>query len=667
MRYELVDRTAECPDKLDRDLLKEAGGSNLLARILHARGVRTAQQAREFLCPDRSQLHDPFLFRAMEKSAKLVKDAMDTGRPICVHGDYDADGTCASAILAQTLKALQADVRVFIPSRSDGYGLSRATIETMPADGLLVTVDCGISNMEEVEFAIERGMDVIITDHHTCPKVLPPATAILNPRAPGETYPNRDLCGAGVAFKLAEAVAGQSVSDRFIDLAAFATIADVVQLTGENRALAKLGIEKMNRNPGVGIEALLRLRSNPEEPVTSTTIAFDLAPAINAAGRVSSAKIAYDLLSAPNPAIASLLGQTLAPLNTRRRKLQSIVTEQALEAIEKDGVPDFVLLADESWHPGVLGPAASKLAEQLNRPVILCAGSGEFFVGSGRTVGDLNLHDALLSAQHLTEKFGGHKQAAGVTVRKENLPTLRAALQDYARRHKDTITKTPIAEYDYVLKMPPDPRLAEVLSVLEPFGAGNPMPVALVPDAELRNQRPLGSEGKHAVFTVVSGNDSIRGVMFSTAVDGLPQRADVLGELQISAYGHKAGTPELIVRGLSWETAEDRFFRKAVEALRRSSGPRDPRRFFRDRDRLGQIYRAFMAAAPQGRQITLPELYAQSKRRLSDLTYEETAFAYAVFEELGLIADQPNGRIRIVPGAPKCDLNDSSIYRVCGR
>lgn len=668
MRYELVDRGASVSGAPDAALLEEAGGSEVLAQLLRSRGIQTAEQAHSFLHPDVGQLHDPFAFRDMQDAVNLIRDAIASGRTICVHGDYDADGTSASALLKLALTKAGADVMVKIPKRDeDGYGLSMRAVEEMPKDALLITVDCGISNAAEVAAAKERGMDVIVTDHHTCPEEMPGADCVLNPKAPGETYPNENLCGAGVALKLAEAVVGREAAHEYLDLAAFATVADVMPLTGENRALVSLGLEKMKQNPTIGIAALIEHCAQSGKSVQASTVAYELAPAVNAAGRVSSAQFAYDLLSSTGTVKAAMLAKTLHELNVKRQEMQAQVLKEAFDMLSRQGIPDFIVLSSDTWDPGILGPAASRIAEQTGRPAILCARTKDGYVGSGRSAGQINLHDALSSASNLLDKFGGHMQAAGLTVREENLPMLRKTLADYVAARREQIAAKPVAEYDYELPLPADPGLVDTLSALEPFGTGNPVPIALVRDARIENLRSIGRDGQHASFQIRSGPGSIRGVIFGVQSSDVPPRADVLGELQLSGLQSRHGETEMIVRTLSSETREQQYFRKAVEALQRTGGPRRPEVFYRDKKRMGLIYSAFRAAAPGGVPVALPDLHWTAKKKIPDLTREESAFAYVVFRELGLISDQPDGKIQVVINTKKCDLNDSSIYRICGR
>lgn len=668
MKYKLVDRCGANDALPGAELVEAAGGNELLARMLMSRGVATASEAKRFLHPDASQLHDPFLFRDMARSIELIGDAAAQDRAVYVYGDYDADGTCASAILKLALSDVGIDASVVIPRRTEeGYGLSKHRIAEMDPNGLLITVDCGISNAEEVAFATERGMDVIVTDHHACPVVLPEAACILNPHAPGETYPDPNLCGAGVALKLAEAFAGKDALRKYIDLAAFATVADVVPLIGENRVIAALGLSKMNSNPSVGLGALAALRTHQDTPVTSSTVAFELAPAVNAAGRISTAQIAFDLLSAKSPVVANALARTLSGLNEQRQTKQAAVLDEALAMLSTRGVPDFIVLSSDGWDPGVLGPAASRIAEQTQRPTILCARTRDGYVGSGRSGAGVDLYNALSSAAHLVDKFGGHTEAAGLTVQEANLPALAEALNKYMAPLRNLLSQRPAAEYDYEQALPADPHLIESLSVLEPFGAGNPVPIALIKDAHIEQVRPIGSEKKHTAFQVRAGAGTIRAVLFGVPAGDIPPRGDVLGEIRLSTYGARAGEPEIIVRTLSSETRDQFYFRRAVEVLRSEEGTSNPGLFFRSKNRMRTIYKAFRAVTADGSPLELTELYRRARRIIPDLEKAETAFAYCVFHELGLIADQPNDRIQILINTEKCDLDDSRIYRACGR
>lgn len=674
MRYELINR-ADAEKSVWEPLLDEAGGDELTARLLASRGVKTPEEARRFLYPDETHLLDPLGFEQMEKAAKMVQDAVASKRPIYIHGDYDADGTSGCAILYLALKKMGTEATVIIPSRTgQGYGLSDEAIDGMTDGALLITVDCGISNVSQISQARSRGIDVILTDHHTCPEELPDATCILNPKRPGETYGNPNLCGAAVAWKLAQAVAGRETADEYLDIAAFATIADVVPLVGENRAIAALGLKKMNERPSVGIAALASLRPRPDQKITSEVVSYDLAPAVNAAGRVSSARLAFDLLSAAGSVAASVLAPTLDELNRERRTKQNAVVTQARAMIEKldDGAPDFIVLADRGWDAGVLGPAANRLAEEYRRPAVLLAPMSpekpNVYVGSGRSVRGINLYDALAAASYSVEKFGGHAEAAGVTVLEENIAEFAEELLRYMKGQSQVLSAVAEAEFDFEPTLPVGDEVLANIALLEPFGCGNPHPMALFRNVMLENPTALGRNGStNCDFRIRSESGSIRGVLFGQGPDKVPsQRADVVAQLKKNLRGLNGAGTEAIVRHISWETNADKFFRLAAQALRRPGGPKDKTLFFRDRKRMGLIYSAFRAAAPEGMPVTLPQLFALSRAKLPSLGKEETAFAFCVFFELGLIDDAADGKIRIVIKTKNCSLGDSSIYRTCG-
>lgn len=676
MKYELIDRTGDAP-VVENDVLEAADGNVLLAKLLSARGISTGEEAKAFLNPDAAQLLDPFGFHDMQKAVDLIKKAITDKRHICIHGDYDADGTSGAAILACALRSMGADPQVIIPDRNgSGYGLSEEALLSVPDGSLLITVDCGIRNVAEVDLAHEHGMDVIISDHHACPDELPAAECIINPKKPGETYGNPNLCGAGVALKMVHALLGSEEALEYVDLAALATIADVVPLLGENRAIAALGIHKMNKNPRAGIAALKSM-CHSSDTVTSSVVAFEMVPIINAAGRMLTANMAYQLLTASRPAdgkrgIADVLAATLADQNRIRKEAQASVVKEAEEMLEQDsGFPRFIVVAGKDWPLGVTGPAASRLAEKYRRPTVVLAWNGEAYVGSARTAGNLNLYDALLSAAHLMDKFGGHREAAGLTIREENLGALSAELDAYMVRSEmgriPEYSSLRTCEYDFEPALPIDLTTIETLKRLEPCGCANPHPMALFRHAQIRNARPLGKSGAHASFDIAQDGGSIRGVMFGTSASDAPPLGDVVGELQVSDFGPRRGQVEMVVRVLSAENREEAYLRKAVEALRRPGPPSNTKLFFRDKARMREIYSAFRTCTRGGGITTLHSLYAASSQRLKDLTREEAAFAYAVFSELGLIEDVADGKIKIVTNAKKTALDKSEIYRKCER
>lgn len=415
----------------------------LLRRLLFNRGIRDEATARAFLAPQYPRdLHDPFAFPSMRKAVDRLIQAIRARERVAVYGDYDADGVCATAVVTDTLTALGAAPAVYIPFRqTEGYGLNTTAVEKLAGEGVrvLVTVDCGVSNAAEVAQARSHGIDVIIADHHAAPPVLPEAFAILNPKLPGPNYPNADLCGTGVAFTLVRGLL--SASDQgasvghlvpvgfekwLLDLVAIATVADIMPLTGENRALTAFGLVVMRKTRRVGLAALIKDARREGRSVDETFVAFHLAPRLNAAGRMNHASEAYQLLVTADPGEAARLTERLRAANVERQRS----TEQILAGIfgrVPKPPPPVIVLADAAWPTGVLGPVASKVAEAFDRPTFLLGRANGQLTGSGRSPGGIHLTELLRKVSELLLRFGGHADACGLTLKEGVSPEQLAA------------------------------------------------------------------------------------------------------------------------------------------------------------------------------------------------------------------------------------------------
>ncbi len=486
-----------------------------MARLLQARGVETAEDAKAFLHPDRSHILPPLLLSDMEKARDILLQAIRERKPIVIYGDYDCDGVCACTILLETLQGLGARVDCYIPDRHlEGYGLNVEAVERLAADyGLMVTVDCGITSLPEVARAREMGMQVIVTDHHTVGESLPPADAVVSPLL-GD-YPFPGLCGAGVAWKLALALDAEK-AEGLMEIAALATVADMVPLLGENRAIVKLGLEMLNRTRRPGLIALMNL-AGLEEKVDSQAVAFQLAPRINACGRMDTARVALDLLCCRDAAKALSLAEKAQEYNQQRKALEDKVVEDARAQVQKmDLVENHALVVwGEDWNSGVVGLAAGKLAEAWGWPAVALAKEGENCVGSARSAGDVDIYAALKSCEDLFLRFGGHKQAAGLTLPFDKL-------EEFRRRLCRAVTeqlggKAPRKQYicDGEMALSEvDVENVEKLSLLEPSGVGNPSPVFVCRHALALNLRGVGAEQKHLQATFQQGQTVRKGIFF---------------------------------------------------------------------------------------------------------------------------------------------------------
>ncbi|MBQ7455026.1 MAG: single-stranded-DNA-specific exonuclease RecJ [Clostridia bacterium] len=488
-----------------------------LASLLLARGADTPEKARAFLHPQAGDLNDPFLMQGMETACRVIRETIAAGGRIAVYGDYDCDGVCASVILLEALQTLGADARVYIPSRQDeGYGLNEEAVRRLAADcRLLVSVDCGVTAVRETELAKELGMRVILTDHHTLPEILPPADAVLHPKL--GAYPCPDLCGAGVAWKLACALTGERAQGS-LELCALATIADMVPLLGENRALAALGLAAMAKTQRPGLRALLSVAGIPAgREIGGTQAAFQLAPRVNACGRMDTAQIAVDLFTSRDPQRALALAEQADALNARRRSIEQRLLEQAdAQAREMDLYAlRCIVVEGEGWESGVVGLVAGRLAERYGYPTVALSREGDVCVGSARSACGVDLYQALSECADLFTRFGGHKQAAGITLPAGRVEELRQRLSDAVARQLDGRALMPQTAYDAELPLSAlTLELIESLKQLEPFGMGNPAPVFLLKNADVLSSRAVGAQGAHLKLTLSQGSALMDAVAF---------------------------------------------------------------------------------------------------------------------------------------------------------
>lgn len=485
-----------------------------LCRLLAARGVETPAQAEAFLHPGWEQLLPPEALPGVAEAAALIRAARDAGQRAVVYGDYDVDGVCASAILAQALRRMGMDTTVYIPDRhEEGYGLNRAAVEKLAGEAaLLITVDCGIASVDEVAAAKAAGMQVIVTDHHRPGPALPAADAIVSPLLGG--YPFPYLCGAGVAWKLSLALIGPEARDA-MDLAALATVADLVSLTGENRAIVALGLPCIQQTRRPGLRALMA-EAGMQGKVTSEQVAFQLAPRINACGRLASARIALELLETEDAARARELAAQAQALNQSRKAQEQQVIDAAENQVQQMDLVAIraIVVCGEGWNSGVVGLAAGRIAEKYAYPTVALSRDGDVCVGSARSAGDVDIYEALGQCQDLFVRFGGHKQAAGLTIPAENVDAFRQRLsQAVGAQTGGRVPSAPIWCDGELALADVTEETVELLSLLEPFGMGNPAPRFLCDSVEALALRPVGQGGKHLKCTFRQ-NDAMRDGIF---------------------------------------------------------------------------------------------------------------------------------------------------------
>jgi single-stranded-DNA-specific exonuclease len=468
------------------------GVSPIVAGLLLARGYQDIESAKTFLNPSLSHLHDPFLMRGMSQAVERVLRAIDNREPILIYGDYDVDGTTGTAVLIRALRMLGATAGYHVPHRfTEGYGIQQPALEKAANDGykLVVSVDCGIRAHEPLVWARDNGLDIIITDHHLPDEDegSPPALAVLNPNQHGCEYPDKHLAGVGVAFKLVHALfrerGRESVVPGFLKMVAIGTVADVAKLVGENRAIVALGLSDLPRAVNHGLRALIEIAGcGDDSEMTAYDLGFRIGPRINAAGRMDAARAVVELFEATEKEEARRLAEHLDTRNRERMEAQREIFNRAIEEFESSGT-DLSLcyaavIAGDGWHRGVIGLAASKIAERLNRPCVVISLDGDVGHGSARSIEAYHLFDGLTSCRDLLDKFGGHSHAAGLSIRREHIADFRRRLNEHAASCLTEDDLAPALSIDAELAAPElGFQFSQDLRALEPFGAGNPRPV----------------------------------------------------------------------------------------------------------------------------------------------------------------------------------------------
>ena len=494
------------------------GKADILTRILWQRGIRNDLERQEFLAPKIENLLDPFLMKGMKEAVDLVRLSLEKGDAICIYGDYDVDGMVSTSLLTRFFTDSGYSVQHYIPSRhEEGYGLNAQAIQNLAESGidLLITVDCGITSVEEVGLARLLGMRVIITDHHQCPPILPDANAIVNPHQPGCLYPNKNLCGAGVAFKWIEAFSKAQDRtmnyQRYLPFAALATVADVVKLVGENRVIVKLGIPLMETARITGFQALLKECQIAPGELNAGHLGFQIAPRLNAVGRLKNAELAIQLLTTDEISEAEAAAGILSKLNEERKCLEKEIVIEAIAQVEKQAqvkLPSFLVVDGQGWNEGVIGIVASRLVERYYRPTIVIArGEDGIAKGSARSISGLNVFLALQEQEDLLLRFGGHAQAAGLSLPVSSIEKLRVRLNAYANEQLSQLDFRPEINLDFQIEpCEVNFALVETLDQLSPFGFGNPRPVAYLPKVELLNFRAIGKGKEHLSGQLFSGS-----------------------------------------------------------------------------------------------------------------------------------------------------------------
>ena len=540
------------PDPAQGRLAAELSLSPLTCQVLVNRGITDAAAARTFLSPSLHDLHDPYLLLGMDTAVRRIVAAVQQGEPMAVYGDYDVDGVTGTALLMTFFEALGLQVASYIPERGgEGYGLNAEAMQQLARQGtrLLITVDCGSTAVAEVALARELGIDTIITDHHLPPSTLPAALTVLNPHQPGCGYPNKNLCGVGLVFKLLTALrafmrqAGVMRErlpnlKRHLDLVALGTVADVTPIRGENRVIVHYGLQELTQTLKPGLQALRQVSGRQGKAASVGEVGFQLAPRLNASGRLGSAAQSLELLVVRDPAEAERLAGLLDDVNQQRRTLQQHVEQTVHERIahQYGGTPPAaIVLGDADWHLGVVGIVAARIAETYHRPTFLLQINGGTARGSGRSIPAFDLYDGLQHCAEWLQQFGGHRYAAGLTMAAEHLPALQEAFIRYADDHLDPDALRPVLRLEAVVSLADiSTALVNELAALAPHGSGNPVPVFAACGVRIDSPiRRLGQEGQHARFRVEQGGAALEVIAFQRG-DQVAQAATGGGALDIA-------------------------------------------------------------------------------------------------------------------------------------
>lgn len=619
-----------------------------LAMLMNIRGLDDAAHLRKFL-GEGEPLSDPFLLKDMDKAAARITHAVDNMEKIAVYGDYDADGVTSTAMLYSYLETRGADVIFYIPQREgEGYGMNMGAVEYLKEQGvsLIVTVDNGISSVQEVARANELGIDVVVTDHHRPQEILPDAVAVVDAYRPDDTSPYKHFSGVGIAFKLLMALedgAGdvEDLLEAYSDLAAIGTIGDIVPLTGENRTLIRAGLERLSQSDRPGVQALLENAGIAGKTLTSTNVAFTLVPRINATGRMGAPERAVRLLISGYEEEAEVLSEEICADNEERRRVEAEIAEAAFADIEAKGyMKDRVVVVDgENWHHGVIGIVASRVTERCGKPCMIISRGETEAKGSGRSIEGFSLFEAICACGDLLIKFGGHPMAAGITLKPENIEAFRKRINRYAAEH---FPQMPTQTVTLDCKLNPaalSVSMAQSLTQLEPFGNGNPQPVFGLFNMELSNVTPVGGGG-HLRLTLEKNGAVITAMRFNTKPEELPyhigDKIDLAVQLEAREF---RGQPSLtvIVRDMkfaAFNTEKNIASLASFEKWQRGEvlSAEDKNRLYPDRACLAAIYRALRTV--NGKETDQVRFVSQFGK---DMTLGLFKTALLVFEERGLV------------------------------
>ena len=662
------------PDARAVNTLVRNGYAPLAAMVLSSRGILDGAQAKAYLDCN-APLLDPFLMTDMDLAAGRVGLAMARGEKIAVFGDYDVDGITSTCLLTDFLRRHGADVVSYIPGRlEEGYGLNPIAIHQLNSEGvkLIITVDCGITAVAEAEMCRELGIDLVITDHHECKDTLPYAVAVVDPHRPDGGYPHKNLSGVGVAFKLAAALSGdqEEVLREYADMVCLGTVADVMPLQGENRVFVARGLELLSHTKRPGIAALMAESGCDPKNVSASSIGFMLAPRINAAGRMGQIDLAVELFLTDDPVRAITVAKALCELNRQRQAVESEIYAQAVSMLPTGQPPEAIVLADESWHQGVVGIVASRIAEEFACPAFLICLDGEHGKASSRSHGGFNLFSSLTTLAPLLESYGGHELAAGFTITRENIPEFRRQICALAAGfYQDDIPRTSL-DVDCAIPM----ELLTIsnidsLSVLEPCGNSCPKPVLMMKGLSIERITMVGG-GRHMRLRLRGGRHCVNAIYFSASPESVSiQTGDVVDVAFVPQINEFRGERSVQMNVLdirpsccadcSPETGDyhalisGRLTPELAEAL------------MPDRAMLAMVWR-YLAAAPALQES--PVCLCRKIVRWSNkpMSLGQLMTCLDIFRDVGLLEVQRLHKyisIRLTPGSEKADLNASQTMQ----
>ncbi|MBQ8690129.1 MAG: single-stranded-DNA-specific exonuclease RecJ [Clostridia bacterium] len=707
-------KSSESPEavKSKRKIAEELGINPIVADLLYTRGFETPEAAKRFLYMESEMLCNPFDMADMEKGVLRVKKAIDNGEKITIYGDYDVDGVTSVCTLYLYLKSKGADVSYYIPNRAgEGYGVSAPAIDALKDSGttLIITVDTGITAIEEVEYAKSVDVDFLITDHHECHGDIPAATAVINPHRPDCAYPFKELAGVGVVFKFVTAYeerighcsrmqAAVRIFAEYADLVAIGTIADVMPIRNENRIIVSYGLKMIESTKRLGLIALMEAAAGKNEQsarsdkrrkrtkITTGYIGYTLAPKINAAGRIRSAELAVELFLSNNSRDASRIAEELCSANKERQNEENKIMQEAYLKIDSENMADdpVIVLDADGWHHGVIGIVASRITEKYSRPTILVSfetASGEpcdsdIGKGSGRSIKGMNLVEALCYCDDLLVKFGGHELAAGLSVTRGNLKAFRKKINEYAMNNLDKDAMIPTVEADCEVSLSDiSLRLAEELQILEPYGVGNPIPNFMMHGVHV-NEISGVSDNKHTRFSFGQDRQTVSAMFFSTSPASLGiyngDKVDLIFNIDINEYLGRRSV-QLFVKDIkpteNQDIKNEAEHRRFEEIWNGAHYTRDEK-ILPSREDFAAVYRYIVASVRSGNDVIAHRdiCYNLSHgHEPHEIGYIKLKIIIKVFQELNLVGIEEIAeeiyRFKVQYSTSKTDLEKSSLLR----